>query len=396
MKKICIGFSLLFMLLGCSAPLQIEEEAILEIAVSNEEYGEGIKKLWNEAYPEHQDSINIHVLEENEIENYLIAGSPIPYDLFYIEDSWVGLAMDQLYEMPKNFENHFEVKINPEFSEILDKVKPVYYALEANGFLYMVDENKIAKEKLSLEDFKTFERLSEIENSFYYLEQPVLTLALMSSDVRYFPGKNHNVLELDGAPFKTSLTHYLMIMEMLQCENDPASFDNWFLNHKYYSGLVGPWMQVEKNEQLNDANYHYLPLPTIQEQPLHTLATSYGYVIQKDTLYPQAALSCLQLIHSVKGMQLLCDTTAQVPLILEDQLSSFSFDLAHQEEKIIAMNYAIQDSLVGLEGHEEMGAIDFLEQAHTIQLINACQSDEIQACVEQVHQAYEQWLNELD
>ncbi len=397
MKKILV--IMLLLLAGCShreIQLEMEENAVLDVAVANENYGQAFLELWNETYPDQKDTLNIHVLEENEIENYILSEMEIPYDIFYIEDSWVGLIMDDLYEMPGNFSADFDVEINPEFTDILARVKPVYYPIEANGFLYAIDEKLMEEKNLTLEDFASFENMAQIDDSFYYIEQPVVTIPLLSSDQRYFPGKNRNTLELDGAPFRTSLTNYLTIMEMLELEDDPDSFDNWFLNQEYLSGLIGPWMQADRNEEVNDASYIYRPLPTINEQPLYTIASSYGYVIQADTSYPQTALICLKLMHSFEGMQVLCDTTAQVPLILESQMEEFDFAQNNQEEKVLAMNYALQDNLVGLEAHPEIGAMEFLEEAETIDLINSCESEDIQGCLTNIHEAYQEWMESLD
>ncbi len=84
-------------------------------------------------------------------------------------------------------------------------------------------------------------------------------------------------------------------------------------------------MQYEKSEEINEITLRFQKLPLIDGQQLKTLAVSYGYSINADTIYPNASLKLLELMHSVKGMQLLLDTTELVPLITEEEMENLIF-----------------------------------------------------------------------
>lgn len=352
----------LLLLCGCTSQVKIEEAMKLYIAVENEAYGESITALWDKTYPEHKDAVTYKVIEENEVISLSLKKEQIPYDIFLIKDEDVATVFDQIQEIPTKFAKNFEIEPNSEFYLVINDVKNVYYPLMADGMLYAINKTKIANEKIDEKAFDHFESLYAYKNKnpFYYYDDELFNLPLMSSDTAYLPNEKTHLVDFESEAFAASLSNYKNILRGLSLQSDPASFDNWFIQQNYLSGFIGSWMQADKSEELNSMELHYQKLPKINDLQLKTLAISQGYVINEETLYPNAALKMIELMHSQAGMQVLIQTTNQVPLIFEKQLDLFEIEKLHQEEKIIAMNAAMQKNLLALYQNRKVGAIEIL------------------------------------
>lgn len=361
-KKIKLILSLL-LLCGCSSQVRIEEDMKLHIAVENESYGEAITALWDEAYPEHKEAVTYKVIEENEVIVSSINQTQIPYDVFLIKDEDVATVFDQILEIPIQFAKGFEIEPNSAFYSVINDVKNVYYPLMADGMLYAVNKTKAASENIDLSVFENFETMFSYldKKPFYYYEDELFDLPLLSSDVDYLPNEKSHLVDFESEAFKTSLSNYKEIMRTLTLQSDPSSFDNWFINQNYLSGLIGPWMQANQSEEINGIELHYQKLPKINDLQLKSLAVSQGYVINSKTAYPNAALKLLELMHSQAGMQVLVETSYQVPLILEKDIELFTMDKRHQSEKVLAMNGAMQKNLLALYQNTKIGAIEILK-----------------------------------
>lgn len=382
------------LLTACSAEIKIEESAVLKVAVENEAYGEGLKALWNETYPENADALEISVINEYEILEDVLSFKGIPYDVFLIKDEDVATALSHLYEIPSSFHENFEAGIREDFASTINMVKNCYYPMIADGFLYALNLTAIEEKGLQPEVFENFESMvdADVDNLFYYYDNPLFLLPLLSSDGSYFPGKEEAVVNFKSEAFLHSLNDYITIKKSLKLESDPAQFDQWFISQSYLSGLIGPWMQYEKSEEINEITLRFQKLPLIDGQQLKTLAVSYGYSINADTIYPNASLKLLELMHSVKGMQLLLDTTDLVPLILEEEMENFNYSKGHQKEKVTAMNGAMQQDLVGLKENANVIAMGIFDEESVRALIDhECMKD-AEACTDLLSEKNAEWI----
>lgn len=382
------------LLSACSTEITIEEEAALKVAVENEAYGEGLKALWDETYPENVGALEVSVIKENEILEDVLNFQGIPYDVFLIKDEDVATAIDQLYEIPSSYYKDFETTVREDFAGTINAVKNCYYPMMADGFLYALNLTAIKEKGLNAEMFESFESMAQSKeiNLFYYYDNPLFLLPLLSSDVNYFPGKDEAIVNFKSEAFMNSLTDYITIKKSLNLESDPAQFDQWFISQSYLSGLIGPWMQYEKSEEINESTLRFQKLPTIDGKQLKTLAVSYGYAINADTIYPNASLKLIELMHSLKGMQLLLDTSELVPLIIDEEMENFSYTKKHQHEKVSAMNGAMQQDLVGLKENDNVIAMGIFDEDEVRLLIDTeCVKDK-DVCVETLSEKNAEWI----
>lgn len=378
-------FAACLLLASCSQPIENEEEAVLKVAVHDETYKEELSALWNKTYPD--TTLEISVISEEDISQKIMNHETIEYDIYWVEDEYIPMIIDDLMEV----DDHVEVKLNKNFNEVFDQFKKVYQPIMAQGYAYyMLDLNKIEKDSISIDTFDTIEKVSELDHGFYSLDDLFYTSAFMTSNLNYFPGKEKTVINFTGESFREMLKDYRTILDLIPM-NDPTSYDNWFILDSYYSGFVNDDMQLKQDEEVNNGRYQITKLPTINGHQLYTRAKSYGYVINKETAYPNASKNLLKLMHSVDGMQLLCDNDVLIPLIMEDQLDEFTFNNIHVKEKALTLNYAISRNWIGIS-NKTGGAIDYLFLDETISKLKVCDLEEIENCQKELDEEYQEWL----
>ena len=382
MKK--IGLMILSCMILCSCAQKNEEEAVLNVAVHNEEYGNKLNELWKELYPE--EEIVISVVSEEEIETKITQKQDLSYDVYWIEDSYVPWVIEGLIEVSDDV----EVEVNTNFNEVFKSINEAYLPIMATSdTYYALDLNKIESDQISEEAFSTFEELSKLDNSFYYLDHIYFTKHFLTSNINYFPGKEKTILNFNSESFIESLTNYQSILNLIKNE-DTNLYDNWFINNTHYSGFIMTNMQLDADEKVNGGKYKITKLPTIDGKQLYTQATSYGYVINGKTQYPNAARNLVELMHSEKGMQILCELDDFVPLIPEDRMNEFTFVSEHLKEKTYALNYAIAKCFI--RGNDENSALDYLYLESTIEKLNNCDLENIEACQLELDKEYQEWV----
>lgn len=384
MKKILM-MVFCILLASCTKTIQNEEEAVLKVAVHDEKYGQQLNELWKETYPD--QPLEISVVHPQEINEKIADESINEFDVYMVEDQYIPKLMNQLLEL----DSETEVTLNSHFNQVFDTIKKVYQPLIAQGInYYMIDIDVMKKNLLTLDDFSSMEKIAKLNKGFYYYDDPRYTFSFLTGNVNYFPGNEKNRINFKGNSFKEALNDYQTILHLISC-HDPASYDNWFIHDTYMSGFVNDSMQVSQDEQINSKNYMYAKLPTVNGHQLYTQAISYGYVVKKDTSYPNAARNLLKLIHSKQGVQLLCNNEILIPLIVEDEMSEFTFETAHMQEKAMALNAALSRNWVGVE-NKRVGAIDYLMFDETLSKLQMCDLNKIDECVNELDQEYQEWL----
>ena len=79
--------------------------------------------------------------------------------------------------------------------------------------------------------------------------------------------------------------------------------------------LVGTWMYYNQQEDIEQQDFYFSPMPTWKEQSLSPLAKTKGYLLSEETKYPSAANEVLRLIRSEAGIQAYMDTVDEIPAV---------------------------------------------------------------------------------
>lgn len=104
-------------------------------------------------------------------------------------------------------------------------------------------------------------------------------------------------------------------------ENDRAFEGGWLYDvylEKLISpfSLVGTWMYYNQQEDIEQQDFYFSPMPTWKEQSLSPLAKTKGYLLSEETKYPSAANEVLRLIRSEAGIQAYMDTVDEIPAVI--------------------------------------------------------------------------------
>lgn len=371
------------LLTSCNSQKENEEEAVLKIAVHSEEYKNSFMELYAQTYPDTE--LMIDVVSEENIEE-MIVNQSIDYDVYWIEDAYVPLIIDNLLELEKKS----EVPLNENYIGVFDLIKEVYQPIMAtSNIYYALDLDKI-NNTISIETFNKFEDIFQLENGFYYLDNPMFTSYFMTSNRNYFPGNETSRLNFMGESFREVLIDFRNIIDTLNLK-DSASYDNWFINNTYYSGFVTLDMQLDADEEINGGKYQITKLPTIQDKQLYTQANGYGYVVNKNTKYPNASKNLVYLMHTKSAVQLLCNSDIYIPLIPNEILDEFTFEHVHSKEKAYALDFATARNFVGVESRND-SAINFLYEQSTVDKMKTCDLENIEACQKELDESYQEWL----
>ena len=382
MKKLGLLLVCIF-LASCKSQIENEEEAILKVAVHCEEYKNSFVELYSKEHPNVE--IVVDVVSEENIRK-MIDEQMMEYDVYWIEDTYVPLVMDDILEL----DNDTEIPLNDSFIGVFDYVKKAYQPIMAQSEIYYaLDLDKI-EDTTSLDTFNKFEDVFQLENSFYYYDDPMFTNHFLTSNMNYFPGNEISKLNFTSDSFKESLTNYRKILDTIVCD-DVSNYDNWFINNTYYSGFVNTNMQMDADEEINGGKYQITKLPTIGGKQLYTQAIGYGYVVNSNTNYPNASKNLVNLMHTKEGMQLLCNSDTFIPLIPSEMLDNFTFENIHTKEKVYALDYAVSRNFVGIESRNE-SAIQFLYEDSTIEKMRTCDLNNIEACQNELEESYQEWL----
>lgn len=399
MKKITCILCVMALFLGaCGTKIEMEENPSLHVAVWSESYKQDLENLWNEAYPQQAGALQIDVIEENGISALLYEEDTIPYDIYPVKDEEIAMLIDDLLSLPNKYEDSLEVASFDHLSNFINQVNHCYLPLAGNGFLFAYNKTKLDELGLDPSTMESFEAMIEadVENIFYFYDNTLFTLPLLSSELGFFPGYDSQIVNFESDAFRNSYQAFQKIRNGLGLSSDPAHFDNWFIDQAYLSGLIGPWMQSNQSEDINGIDLVFTQLPSVEGKALKTEVSTYGYVINSQTQYPNAALLLLQLIHSKAGMQLLVDDTDEwIPFIPETMMGEFVIEDENLRGKIYAMNETMANHLIGLEVNRKVGAIEVFADEQIHSLLEECLDDEdLGVCQQQLSERAKEWIEE--
>jgi arabinogalactan oligomer/maltooligosaccharide transport system substrate-binding protein len=101
-----------------------------------------------------------------------------------------------------------------------------------------------------------------------------------------------------------------------------------------------------------------MPFPTFEGQALRPMIRTSGLAINANTYYPSAAHELVRILKSVKGLQVLIDTTDRIPLADVKTLNYLNFPSVHTREFALAFQTAISEPLIAFKANPAILAMD--------------------------------------
>ena len=349
---------------------KIEDNAQLKILVPNAEYGQAVVNYWDWYHPEAKGKVTFELVTET-------AGSQ---DVLFVTQVQAGRLYDHLYPLsPVLTEN---VDLNKVTALNLDHL--TYIPLTAEGFSFLINKTRLELVGLSLEDknkdglidtVDTFEKIIELKALWDTLQVEVLPIALNEpySFYPYLTAGNFKIFEdydalipgFDTPEFKQSLQliQDLSQINWNQSETNASETYTWKLDEvlvqdDFIFTVVEPWMGLTERDAAVQGEWIASKFPTYQGNELSPMVKTSGLAINISTLYPSAAHELIHILKSIKGLQLLIDTTDKIPLVDEETFPYLTFNDPHRSELAFAYQYSVGEPIIAFAGNPENLAIE--------------------------------------
>lgn len=340
MKKL-IGLLCVLLVSGCSLAAKedtrtekfktdIEDGAVLTITLPDASYGKALRKLWNTTYPNHAHALHIQV------EPYAFS-QHIKGDIAWTNDRNVYFQQDEAMDIQDIIEDvempwpqHLERKEN----------QNLFMPVSGQGLIFAINTYNAEKRGIPLSDFEEMETLEEYERQGYYqnrLPDYVYPLLFQDYDVLEEGSVSQNDL-LESEAFKEQLHQYRTLQDTMFLVDDPVEKDTFYLDDHYLCGLVENDGAYENTEEYQNGHLRFSTMPEYNGEPLSPLLDTYGFIVNKNTRYPNAVKAFLHMVRSREGILHLLDRTHLYPLVRKEDIEDLQIFDANKKQILEAMN----------------------------------------------------------
>lgn len=328
----------------------LEEEAHLVVAVDSEEYGKALQKLWDEHYPQAQGAIEYIVQESFDAKAYM-NNQP---DLGLLYSSEASRLDEWFYPIEQRVQDEIEGGIVKQYGDELNQNAFVYVPMFGYGWVFSYNATMLEEAGVDLTDenqdglpdaLDSFEKINAWASSIDELvfrensvadvfkwdwNDPYQTMMLLSlADFKPFSSYQAEVPLWDSEAFLSSLNDLSTLGKMkwqfteleqsmdedVEKQQISVSGSEFYLSKaQSVFSLVGTWMYYDEYEELNEVDFRFSAMPSLNGSTMHPYTLSIGYVINKDTQYPNACFELMKLIRSDEGLQAYASVSAN-PLL---------------------------------------------------------------------------------
>lgn len=423
MKKGCLlGLAIVLILSGCQGKkacdgkdgkvcfseelnrYTIEEGASITLGVENETIGLELMALWDKQFPDYQGAIIPVVQERYDGVTYL---NQHP-DVGLVWANEAARLDNWLMPIDNQLKDALEPNLLMQYGESLNHDQ--FYYLPMMGFGWVFSTNKTMLEALGVDitdangdglvdALDTFEKINEWTESLsseliyrdkivnrifdFNFNDSIESMAWLSlGNFQLFesykaedPGfESPQFLDLLNELSELGKQKWVISTDVETVSNESGWNSELYLS-EYASifSFVGSWMATDAFEQLTEQDYLFSTMPTFKNETLHPYTLSAGYVVSKDTLYPNACLELLRLIRSDEGLQIFASYSTQ-PLLVDEtawEESPLLYDNENKRQFSYAMQQGREESMVAFKEDptkrgwsivDEIGMMDILSQ----------------------------------
>lgn len=390
---------------------EIEEGAVLRIAVETEQFGDALVSLWNQYHPEYPDVID-YVIAEDYTRQYQQAT-----DLIFMNESEVSLLWN--YLQPIHEENSEQIqKYMPEREKSLLNYKEDYFIpMSYEGMLFAYNETLLEDIGVDLTDdnqdglvdaIDSWEKILLLSELWQNEDNKVDILFPFQSTERYsfYPFLTagdwqfceSNIAEQPGFDSEEFLSSLRFIEQLGQQdwyinkeENNTYAYEQ-ALDEDTLLTMIAPWMYYQNIEETQQVNYRFSHMPSYQGNILTPLTEIKGYILSKDCKYPSAANEVIRILRSKEGLQAYIDNTDSVPYIKTDDFVIED----NKKEQIIAYAYSVSEPLIALKGNTAVRAWQMYYEIDWLSVMNRLMNREIttEVAQEEIVRLSSDWLDQ--
>lgn len=319
------------------ADFEIEADAKVVVGVFDENYGETIVETLNEAYP---DVYSYKVIDPDNLAD--IEG----LDIIQTKVENVPLLFEHLQPMSENFNDYLENDYLSRFSNDVNQTENYFMPLEVKGLLFAYNKTMLEALNVNLSDINedglpesidSFEKIGALasqwkNNKVTYLDEPLekvfsfpfndqlsMISFIENSNYHLIDGVSGEDLQVDET-LKTALDNFKNLGVFPwhfdeQSQADMAwDYEDSLVNQSAPFLLVGNWMFYEEFQTTQAYDLVFARLPQINESDISTLSNVSGFVLSKESNFPQAQNHFLKFIKDKEGVEVAINV-GEIPVI---------------------------------------------------------------------------------
>ena len=317
----------------------LEDEAHLVVAVDSEAYGMALQELWDTHYPEAQGAIEYVVQESFDAKSYM----NIYPDLGLLYSSEAARLNEWFYPIDTQVQAKIENGLVMQYGEECNQNGFIYVPMFGYGWVFSYNATLLEEAGVNLTDenqdgcpdaIDSFEKIhawassvdeltfrdQSVENVFKWdFNDSYQNMMLLSlANFKTFSTYQAELPLWDSEEFKLALNDLSEfgklkwsfgefeneLVEDVELQQYSSSGSEFYLSDaQSVFSLVGTWMYYNEYEALNEVDFGFSAMPTFNGATMHPYTLSTGYVINKNTQYPNACFELIKLIRSDEGLQ---------------------------------------------------------------------------------------------
>jgi arabinogalactan oligomer/maltooligosaccharide transport system substrate-binding protein len=348
------------------------------MVVADEAYGQAVEDFWDWYHPELAGRVTTVIASE-------ATGNE---DVFFLNQNQAAQLYPSLYPMHDVLAKHVVLKQ----AGVLNYADLRYLPVSAEGFAMIVNATRLELAGIDtadsdgdgrLDSLASFEQILALApvwetmnvNAFPlalnepYALYPFLTAGgfnLFASLDAMLPGFNDPQLRAGLRLIEALSTVNWNHSETNAAETYTWRYEEALANDDFAISLVGSWMQAQAYDHEHATHWTIVPFPTFEGQVLSPMIRTSGFAINAATYYPSAAHELVRILKSVKGLQVLLDSTDRIPLADSKTLSYLNFPKAHIREFAVAFHDAVSEPLIAFEADPSILAMELYAQMDVI------------------------------
>lgn len=349
---------------------QIEDNAKIIIGVFNESFGKDLVISWNNAYPDYVGMLSYERVLPDE-KGELLEKLPA-FDLIQVKSENVPLYFNDLIGFDESFSEILDNEKLSKFSGSINQEEYFFIPFDIEGLLFAYNKTMLEEFNVELSDLDknglpesidSFEKIGilandwrknqvkyldqDIENifSFPLNDQTAMIPFLQNSDYRLIQGVSAEMMNVDEPllmalkNLKTLGSYSWRYDKSLDNDSD-WNYEEILDNQSAPFLLVGNWMYYDYYQTSKAYELVFSKLPQLNELELAMPSSVSGFVLNKDTLYPNAANAVLKHVKEPEGIQVTINN-GLIPIVNNDLLNVEGFKIDHNtKQQLKAYQYS--------------------------------------------------------
>lgn len=361
----------------------IEKDAKVIIGVFNDGFGKEIVESWNNLNPDNLDMLSYELIQPENQEELLSHLSD--YDLIQLNSEDVPLYYDSLSPFDESFSSILENESISKFASQINQEDNYFIPFDFEGLLFAYNKTMLKEFGVDLTDIDnnglpeaidSFEKINVLAKQWRvdnvtYLDQNIEEifsfplndqLAMIpffeNSDYRLIQGVSAEMMNLEE-----DLLNALIQLQKLgsykwkfdeKLENDMLwNYEEVLIDQSAPFLLVGNWMYYDYYQTSKAYELVFTKLPSLNEIDLASRSSVTGFVLNKDSKYPNAANKALKHIKGPEGIQVAANNGI-IPIVNREILAVEGLEISNNlKQQINAYQYSEASPLQAFEQKPE-------------------------------------------